>query len=127
MLGDFNALPLADDGFDTVLFHQVLHYAQNPERAITEAARVLSPSGRLMIVDFAAHDREELRTVHAHARLGFSDDMIARAFLASDIHMAHHVSLEGGPLAVKIWLGQKQKPGAGESASIITSKLRIVA
>lgn len=127
MLGDFNALPLADAMFDTILFHQVLHYAQHPERVIAEAARVLAPCGRLMIVDFAAHDREELRTVHAHARLGFSDDMVERAFAASDIHMAHCVSLDGGPLAVKIWLGQKQAIAAGESKSTTPSKLRIVA
>lgn len=108
MLGDFNALPLADDSFDTVLFHQVLHYAQHPERVISEAARVLVPGGRLMIVDFAAHSHEELRTIHAHARLGFTDQMIEQAFAANDIYMAHQISLDGGPLAVKIWMGQKQ-------------------
>lgn len=106
ILGDFNALPLADASFDTVIFHQVLHYAQNPEAVIAEAARVLRPGGRMMIVDFAAHDREELRSVHAHARLGFSDDLIARAFAAANIRLAHEVSLEGGELAVKIWLGR---------------------
>ena len=88
MLGDFNALPLADGSFDTILFHQVLHYAQHPERVISEATRVLAPGGRLMIVDFAAHDREELRTVHAHARLGFADQSVEQAFAASDIKAA---------------------------------------
>ena len=128
LLGDFNALPLPDGGFDTILFHQVLHYAQHPERVISEAARVLAPSGRLMIVDFAAHDHEELRTVHAHARLGFTDDMIERAFAASDIHLAHQASLDGGPLAVKIWLGQKRGLAAGDRAATATpSQLRIVA
>jgi ubiquinone/menaquinone biosynthesis C-methylase UbiE/predicted transcriptional regulator len=106
-LGDFNALPLADASFDTVLFHQVLHYAQAPERVIAEAARVLAPSGRMMIVDFAVHDREELRSIHAHARLGFTDDMILNAFTASGLHMAHRDTLDGGALTVKIWLGQK--------------------
>lgn len=107
MLGDFNALPLSDASFDTILFHQVLHYAQAPERVIAEAARVLAPGGRMMIVDFAAHDREELRTVHAHARLGFRDEMIARAFAGCGLRLAHQQTLDGGELAVKIWLGQK--------------------
>ena len=107
MLGDFNALPIADAQYDTILFHQVLHYAQSPERVIAEAARVLTPSGRMLIVDFAAHDREELRSVHAHARLGFSDEIIAAAFASCDIHMAHQATLDGGELTVKIWMGQK--------------------
>lgn len=131
MIGDFNALPLADACYDTVLFHQVLHYAQAPERVITEAARVLAPSGRLMIVDFAAHDREELRSSHAHARLGFRDEMITRAFSDCGLHMAHRDTLAGGELVVKIWLGQKtsRRPGKQPTADDLApldTKLRIV-
>ena len=125
MLGDFNALPLTEDSFDTILFHQVLHYAQHPERVISEAARVLAPGGRLMIVDFAAHDHEELRTIHAHARLGFSDQAIEQAFAANAIYMAHQVVLDAGPLAVKIWMGQKQGQPSGR-AKPIEKRLRIV-
>lgn len=132
MLGDFNALPLPDTSHDTILFHQVLHYAQAPEHVIAEAARVLSPGGRMMIVDFAAHDREDLRTIHAHARLGFTDDMIARAFAACGLHMAHKDMLAGGELVVKIWLGQKNSALSGDKAPSRTgighgeNKLRIV-
>lgn len=107
MLGDFNTLQLPDASYDTILFHQVLHYAQAPERVIAEAARVLAPGGRMMIVDFAAHDREELRTIHAHARLGFRDEMIARAFAGCGLELARQETLDGGALCVKIWLGQK--------------------
>lgn len=114
MLGDFNSLPLDNASYDTILLHQVLHYAQAPERVIGEAARVLAPSGRMMIVDFAPHDREELRSVHAHARLGFSDNLILRAFANGGMHLAHHAMLDGGALTVKIWLGQKQ---AGKRAA----------
>jgi ubiquinone/menaquinone biosynthesis C-methylase UbiE len=112
MLGDFNALQLPDVSYDTVLFHQVLHYAQAPERVIAEAARVLAPGGRMMIVDFSAHDREELRTIHAHARLGFRDEMIARAFAGCGLEMARQETLDGGALCVKIWLGQKTEQAA---------------
>lgn len=123
LLGDFNALPSSDHAFDTVLFHQVLHYAQHPEGVIAEAARVLAPSGRLVIVDFAAHDREELRTVHAHARLGFADELITKAFADNGIHLAHQAALDGGELAVKVWMGQKQ----GKSPAAQNMNLRIVA
>ncbi|MGL5838703.1 MAG: ArsR/SmtB family transcription factor [Sphingorhabdus sp.] len=112
VLGDFNRLPFADGSFDTVLFHQVLHYAQAPENAIAEAARVLVPEGRLLIVDFASHDLEELRSVHAHARLGFSDDSIARAFAAAGLVSARTETLEGGKLVVKIWLGRRTDSAA---------------
>ena len=123
MLGDFNDLPLADAKFDTVIFHQVLHYAQHPEGVLAEAARVLAPDGRLIIVDFAAHDREELRDVHAHARLGFADDLIANAFEASGVELSRKVALDGGALAVKVWLGHKH----GQPAVVQNSNLRIVA
>ena len=61
---------------DTVILHQVLHYAQNPAAAVAEAARLLAPGGRLLIVDFAPHEREELRSRDAHARLGFADEAV---------------------------------------------------
>lgn len=126
-LGDFNALPLPDDSFDTILLHQVLHYAQNPIRVIAEASRVLRPGGRIMIVDFAAHDREELRSVHAHARLGFADAHIEDYFGAHNIRMAHSRSLDGGELAVKIWLGRDVGDGVFDGGAGRENNLRIVA
>jgi ArsR family transcriptional regulator len=105
--GDFTSLPFIDSRFDTVLFHQVLHYAQEPEHVLAEAARVARPGGRIAIVDFAAHDREELRERHAHARLGFTDEQmlgfLADAGFASDDVRA----LPGQPLTVKIWTARK--------------------
>jgi ArsR family transcriptional regulator len=105
--GDFGALPFADAGFDTVLFHQVLHYAQEPETVLAEAARVARPGGRIAVVDFAAHDREELRERHAHARLGFSDEQMLA--LLSDAGLAPDapIALPGTPLTVKIWTARK--------------------
>ena len=60
------------------IIHQVLHYAHSPAAAIAEAARVLAPGGTLLVVDFAAHEREELRERDAHIRLGFEDEVMAR-------------------------------------------------
>jgi ubiquinone/menaquinone biosynthesis C-methylase UbiE len=126
VLGDFNILPFADGSFDTILFHQVLHYAPTPDHAIAEAARVLAPSGRLVVIDFASHDVEELRTVHAHARLGFSDDVIKRLFATCGIELAKTQTLEGGKLAVKIWQGVRHSTERPVDQNILSPKLRIV-
>src|ERR671920_499481 len=67
--GDMYALPLDDQTADSIIIHQVLHYAHSPATAIAEAARVLAPGGTLLVVDFAAHEREELRERDAHIRL----------------------------------------------------------
>ena len=112
--GDFSALPFAAGSFDTVLFHQVLHYAQAPERALAEAARVTRAGGRVAVVDFAAHDREELRSAHAHARLGFTDEQMMGLLGAAGFAPALPVALPGTPLTVKIWAGQRQ-PAAHSS------------
>ncbi len=105
--GDFHALPLPSAGADTVIIHQVLHYAQQPETALAEAARLLAPGGRLLVVDFGPHEKEELRTRHAHARLGFTDAQIAGWFASAGLESKPPQPLEGGELTVKLWLGQR--------------------
>jgi ArsR family transcriptional regulator len=108
--GDFLALPFGNASFDTVLFHQVLHYAQEPEGVLAEAARVTRPGGRIAVVDFAAHDREELRSLHAHARLGFSDEQMFDLLVDAGFAPAPPVALPGQPLTVKIWTGERIDP-----------------
>jgi ArsR family transcriptional regulator len=109
MVGDFNALPLDDGSADTIILHQVLHYAQSPRTAIGELARLLSDDGVLMIADFAAHDREELRASAAHARLGFSDEQMKGWFGQHGVDMTAVETLSGGELTVKIWMGQRRE------------------
>ncbi|MEG3174639.1 metalloregulator ArsR/SmtB family transcription factor [Sphingomonas sp. RB3P16] len=104
---DLYALPLGDDAADVAIVHHVLHFAQQPGAAIAEAARVLKPGGRLLIADFAAHDREDLRSKDAHTRLGFADDQIETWFAAAGLAPARIETLEGGELTVKLWLARK--------------------
>ena len=65
---------------------------------------------RFLIGDFASHDREELRTQDAHARLGFSDDQIAGWLAAAGLTLVATDTLDGGELTVKLWLGAR--PGS---------------
>jgi len=106
--GDLAALPVPDGGADTIILHQVLHFIPAPEGAISELARILSPAGRLLIVDFAPHDREDLRDRDAHARLGFSDDQIAGWFAATGLECDLVENLKGGTLTVKLWRARKR-------------------
>ena len=105
--GDFADLPFAAGSFDTVLFHQVLHYAQAPEMVLAQAARVARPHGRIAVVDLAAHDHEDMRSVHAHARLGFTDRQMADLFTAAGFAPDAPLALPGGQLTVKIWTGRR--------------------
>lgn len=75
--GDIHAPPFGRGGFDLVLVHQVLHYLDDPARALREAAKLVAPGGRLLVVDFAPHDLEFLREAQAHRRLGFSRDQVS--------------------------------------------------
>jgi ArsR family transcriptional regulator len=108
--GDFTALPFAPASFDTVVFHQVLHYASEPEYALAEAARVCRAGGRIAIVDLAAHEREEMRRTHAHARLGFGDEQMAAMFARLGFAGEANETIEGGELAVKVWTARRLDP-----------------
>ncbi|KAB7648787.1 ArsR/SmtB family transcription factor [Polymorphobacter fuscus] len=107
--GDMYALPSDDGSVDTVVLHQVLHFADDPAAVIAEAARVLAPAGRLLIVDFMPHNREELRNQQRHLRLGFADaqmiDWMAAAGLAGAV-VARLPDREA--IGVTLWLGTRE-------------------
>src|SRR5437763_13813181 len=107
--GDIYDLALPKDSFDVVIIHQVLHFLDDSARAIAEAARVLRPSGRLLVVDFAPHDLEFLREEHAHRRLGFSPDTVAQWMIAAGLEVLRQETLPPGPqgkIAVSLWLAR---------------------
>lgn len=109
--GDVSALPVESGSFDLVTIYQVLHFLDEPQLAIREAARVLRPGGRLVIVDFAAHDLELLRSKYAHHRLGFTDAQItgwleqAGLELVTREKFAPEQTAEKG-LTVRLWLAR---------------------
>ncbi len=118
-LGDLFRLPFADgtdaQGFDAALFHQVLHYLEDPQGAIIEATRVLRPGGHIFVVDFAPHGLEFCRDELNHRRLGFSDDEVKSWFRAAGLTLSAAQAIAPDPaagsqkLTVRIWAAAVQQ------------------
>ncbi|MFZ0837278.1 MAG: metalloregulator ArsR/SmtB family transcription factor [Xanthobacteraceae bacterium] len=109
--GDIYDLALPRDSFDVVIVHQVLHYLDDGARAVREAARVLRPQGRLLVVDFAPHEHEFLREEHAHRRLGFAEETVSQWLEQAGLDVISHHSVppdagSEGEIAVSLWLAR---------------------
>ncbi len=121
--GDIYGLALADRQADAVVMHQVLHFLSDPALAIAEAARVLAPGGRMLIVDLAPHQLEYLRNEEAHERLGFSHEQIKGWLRDAGLNpklvrdLAPEGAVNGDKLTVTLWLAERvdaaRKVGAG--------------
>jgi len=109
--GDLYNVPLPDGAADAVVLHQVLHFLDDPAAAVAEAARLLAPGGKLLVVDFAPHELEFLREQSAHRRLGFARDQLGRLFEGAGLKLERFRELKpepaGGKLTVSLWLGHK--------------------
>ena len=109
--GDIYDLALPRNSFDVVIVHQVLHYLDDGARAIREAARVLRPQGRLLVIDFAPHEHEFLREEHAHRRLGFAEETVSQWLEQAGLDVISHRSVppdagSEGEIAVSLWLAR---------------------
>jgi ubiquinone/menaquinone biosynthesis C-methylase UbiE/DNA-binding transcriptional ArsR family regulator len=129
---DIYDLALPRQSFDVVIIHQVLHFLDDAARAIGEAAHMLRPGGRLLVVDFAPHDLEFLREEHAHRRLGFAADTISQWMTAAGLDVTTHRTLSPdagsqGKIAVSLWLAQDRRVAAAEPARAPTHAAREVA
>ncbi len=100
---DMYQLPFVHERFDAVTLHMVLHYSERPAQVLAEAARVLRPGGRAVVVDFAPHGMTALLDRHAHCWAGFEDGDIRRWFRAASLSPEEPVLLDGDPLTVAIW------------------------
>ena len=108
--GDCANVPLEDNVADIVILHQVLHFLDDPQRAVNEAARITRPGGCVLIADFGPHEMEDLRNEHAHRRLGFADDEMNHMLRAAGLFATAGDTLElpvNTPLTVAMWQAEK--------------------
>ncbi|AQR61580.1 ArsR family transcriptional regulator [Brevundimonas sp. LM2] len=112
--GDIFATRLPAQSADLVLVHQVLHYLADPAAAVVEAARLVEPGGKLLIVDFAPHDLERLREEHQHRRLGFADEEIRRWLADAGLEASASIALppDTAGLTVTIWTATRPSASA---------------
>jgi ubiquinone/menaquinone biosynthesis C-methylase UbiE/DNA-binding transcriptional ArsR family regulator len=112
--GDCTNVPLEDNVADIVILHQVLHFLDDPQRAVNEAARITRPGGCVLIADFGPHDMEDLRNDHAHRRLGFADDEMNHMLSAAGLTAAAGDTLtsQNTPLTVAMWQAEKTERNA---------------
>jgi ArsR family transcriptional regulator len=97
--GALEALPLGDESLDAALMMLVLHHVPSPAAALLDAARVVRPGGRLLVLDMASHDREAYRQQMGHVWLGFSDEQLTRFFQHAGCPDVRISRLEAAPKA----------------------------
>lgn len=112
---DIFATPPFGDGFDLAVIHQVLHFLDDPHRAIAATAELLTSTGRILIVDLPRHAVETMRTEHAHRRLGFTTDQIEGWFHSCGLEPIDHrlvrsMNPDTGTIGVGLWLARKVAP-----------------
>lgn len=122
--GDLYALALPDRKADAVVMHQVLHFLSDPALAIREAARVLAPGGKLLIVDFAPHDLEFLRESQAHERLGFSHAQVEQWCRDAGLEpkrvrdLVPKTTGTATQLTVTLWLAERPMDHATDTSAV---------
>ena len=112
-LGDIGDVDLNAGPADVIVIHQVLHYFDDPGRMLAAARHLLKPGGRMVIVDFAPHELEFLRSEHAHRRLGLSSTQMSAWVEAGGlaVRSIQQFPSEQG-LTVCLWsLGDKTNTG----------------
>ena len=114
-LGDIADLDGSPGRADLIVIHQVLHYFDDPGRALAQARRALKPGGEMLIVDFAPHELEFLRSEHAHRRLGLSETQMAGWARTAGLAVAALTTFPpisgAGGLTVCLWrLADRQDP-----------------
>lgn len=108
--GDLEQLPLRDGSMDVALFSQALHHAADPAQAVREAARILVPGGRVLILDLREHGQAWVRERLGDRSLGFSDQRLAALLTDAglrDVKVTVGSRKAGDPFTVLIASGRK--------------------
>jgi SAM-dependent methyltransferase len=125
--GDLARLPLRDASVDVALLSQALHHAADPEDALSEAARILRPGGRLLILDLREHDQRWVRGRFGDQRLGFADaelDGLLRGAGLQDVNVQVGARQKGDPFVVLIASGVKPGGSASRNPPYDPTKVR---
>ena len=108
--GELEKLPMRDASVDVAMLSQALHHAQQPARAVAEAARITAPGGRVLVLDLRTHQEEWVRAKLGDRRLGFDDDELKRMLIAAgllDARVGVGARKAGDPFTVLIASGTK--------------------
>ena len=97
--GELESLPFAGGELDAAVAFLVLHYVAEPGLALAEAARVLRPGGRLLVVDMMPHDREEYRQAMGHLWQGFDAARLEGWMAEAGLERFRYVPLPPDPAA----------------------------
>lgn len=81
--GTLETLPVLPESVDAATLMLVLHHLPSPAQALAEAARILTPGGRVLIVDMAPHEKEEYRQQMGHVWLGFSEEQMKKLLVTA--------------------------------------------
>lgn len=113
--GDITALDFIKNSADTIIMHQILHFLEEPGNAINEATRLLKRGGKLLIVDFAPHNKEELRSKFAHRWLGLHEDQIKNWLKAAKFKILECKTLKS---TTKKSEKTQSSPNAGQNSGL---------
>lgn len=112
-LGELDKLPIRDETVDVALLSQALHHAHDPARAVSEAARITKPGGRVLVLDLRTHGEEWVRAKLGDCRLGFRDEELARLLTLGgldDVRVGVGARKAGDPFTVLVASGVKPAP-----------------
>src|SRR5262249_42347950 len=110
--GELERLPLENDSVDVALLSQAVHHADDPKIATAEAARILRPGGRVLVLDLRRHDQQWVRDRLGDRWLGFSDDELRRLLTdagLTDVKLTVGARRARDPFTVLIASGTKPK------------------
>ena len=113
--GELDKLPIKDQAVDVALLSQALHHANDPGRAVAEAARITKPGGRVLVLDLRMHAEEWVRAKLGDRRLGFRDDELSALLIAAglrEVRVGVGARKAGDPFTVLIASGSKPHAAA---------------
>jgi DNA-binding transcriptional ArsR family regulator len=108
--GDLDRLPLREASVDVALLSQALHHASDPARALAEAARVVVPGGRVLVLDLREHEEGWVKSRLGDRWLGFSDETMSRLLKGAgltDVRVGVGARRTGDPFTVIVASGVK--------------------